>query len=162
MGRTPLLILLAVVISATGCGGGTSSDRSSGSSRAAATVLSKEQLVAKADAICQRMNNEFAADEPKSQDVAETARLTPQRAVLEQRVVAELSELKPPATIAGQLRRIISARRTLAQELAEVGRDAKNNDTAAVRKLATSKAKLHHELRTFATNAGFNVCGRVG
>jgi hypothetical protein len=108
------------------------------------------------------MNNEFAAAEPKSQSIGETARITPHRAALEQRVVAELGKLPPPATIARQLRRIIAERRTLAQELSEVGRDAKARDTTAVRKLAASKAKLHHEVRAFATAAGFKFCGRVG
>jgi hypothetical protein len=160
--RTSLLALLVVTISAAGCGEGRSNDRSTESTNPANVTLSKEQLIAKADAICRRMNDEFAADEPRDQGVTETARITPHRAVLEQRVVSELDELKPPRAFAGQLQRVISTRRTLAEELAAVGRDAKAGDTAAVRKLAASKAKLHHELRAFATAAGFKVCGRVG
>jgi hypothetical protein len=108
------------------------------------------------------MNDEFASAEPKDQSIAETAQITPHRAVIEQRVVTELGKLKPPSTIAHQFHRIISDRRTLARELAEVGREAQTRDAASVRKLAASKAKLHHELRAFATQAGFKVCGRVG
>lgn len=155
-----VLTSIVVVGFAAGCGGGTS--RSTGPARSTAVALPKGQVIAKADAICQRMNSEFAADEPKNLGIAETARITPHRAVLEQRVVSELGSLKPGSEFAAQLQRVISVRKTLADELAEVGTDAKNGDAAAVRKLAVSKAKRHHELRAFATSAGFKVCGQVG
>jgi hypothetical protein len=150
------------MISTAGCGGGTSNARSSESTNPSGVTLSKAQVIAKADAICKQMNVEFAADEPKGQSLAETARITPHRAVLEQQVVKELDELKPPQAFADQLQRVISTRRSLAEELAVVGRDAKAGDIAAVHRLAASKAKLHHELRAFATAIGFTACGRVG
>jgi hypothetical protein len=125
-------------------------------------ALTKSQLIQKADMICERMNAEFAAHEPHSQSIVESARIVPHRVLVEQRVLTELGQLAPPSGIAHDLQRVIAFRRTLARELAELAQVAKRRDTAQFHKLAASKARVHSELLAAANRAGFKDCGRTG
>jgi hypothetical protein len=161
-----ILTSLAVMLVVAGCGGGDSSASGSGQSdRAAAAhpvTLSKAQVLEKADAICRRMNTEFAAHEPHSQGIAESARIVPHRVVVEQRVIGELNQLAPAAAIATDLRRVIAFRSTLERELAELANVAEHRDTARFHQLASSKARVHSELLAVAQGGGFKECGRTG
>jgi len=152
------LALIAVTLVVTGCGGSSNTSSTDSHGHAASRV----QLVAEADAICQRMSAEFAADKPANSSIPEIVRFAPARAVREQKVVAELSQLTPPATIAGGLQKIIAYRRTLALELADLARVAKAKDAAAIRALAKSKAAMHRELIAAATAAGLTSCALTG
>ncbi|HEY2142002.1 MAG TPA: hypothetical protein VGG98_08080 [Solirubrobacteraceae bacterium] len=119
-------------------------------------------MIARADAICRRLNAELAASKPASQGVHEIARVAPRRAALEQAAVSELSKLMPPAKIAREWQRVVAYRRTLAQELVKAAQFARANDIAAIRSLATSKARGHKELNAIAIRAGFTDCARIG
>jgi hypothetical protein len=153
----------AAMIAATGCGSAVhAGSAASAGSHPSGGALSRVLLIEKADAICHRLNAQFAATEPKSQSIAESARIVPRRAIVEQRVVIELGGLTPPASLAHQLKQIIAYRRALAQELAELGLVAKHGDTAAFRRLAASKVQLHRELTAAAASAGLRECGRTG
>jgi hypothetical protein len=165
------LALLATGLAATGCGGtGATGSSTSGrettggtsQSRRPTAALTKSQLIEKADTICQRMNAEFAAHEPRSDSIAESARIVPHRVLIEQRVLAELGRLAPPSAIAPDLHRIIAFRKTLALELAELAQVAERRDTARFHKLATSKARVHSELLAAAKGTGFKECGQTG
>jgi hypothetical protein len=158
--------LLATALSAAGCGGG-STDGSLRQTaqridRSTASGLSEPQLIARADAICRRMNEEFAAHEPHDQSIAESARIVPHRVVVEQRVIDELNRLTPPSAIAHDLQRVIAFRATLAEELAELAQVAKQRDMDTFHRLAVSKARVHSELLAAAKGTGFTECGRTG
>lgn len=153
------MALVAALSVAVGCSG--SSSVSSTPSRSSAYPPSTSQLIERADAICERLIVEFAAVRARSQSLPELARIVPHRVVLERRVAEELGELTPPAAIARGLQKVVAYRRTLAQELAELGLDAKRRDVAAIRVLAASKGRLHRELLATATSAGFKSCGRT-
>jgi hypothetical protein len=160
------LVILATMLTVIGCGGGSDS-RSSAQARREATgstgsKLSKQQLIEKADAICRRMNEGFAAHEPRSQSIVESARVVPGRVVVERRVIDELDRLSPPSAIARDLQRVIAFRTTLANELAELAKVAKQRDLRTFHKLAGSKARVHSELLAAANGAGFTECGRTG
>jgi hypothetical protein len=168
MGTRRSFVLITAMIAVGGCGGSGKGARpqapatSRTASSQAAVVLSRAQLVEHADAICERLNVEFTAAKPARQSVHEIARLSPQRAMLEHDAVAELEKLKPPASIARDWQAIVAYRRTLANELAALGRYARLNDVLAIRRLAVSKERVHRKLRAAATAAGFNSCSLVG
>lgn len=124
--------------------------------------LSRSQLIARADAICGGLNRQFLAHAPKSASVSEIARISPGRAALERTVVSELRKLAPPAAMTSIWQQIIGYRLILADELRELGQDAKTNDSAALKTLTTSKKRLHRQLLVAATKAGFKECGRTG
>jgi hypothetical protein len=153
------LALVLATVAVAGCGG--SGVTGSTGLRTSGDALAKSQLIKKADAICQRLNAELIAVRPIG-TISEIAQIIPHRAVLEQRVVTELSSLTPQAPTSHGLRQIIAYRQTLAQELAELGVDAKRRDMAAIKRLAVSKARLHQKLLDAATSAGFSSCARTG
>jgi hypothetical protein len=161
MNKRSCMALIGATIALAGCGS-SSDTASTGDSPSSSPAVTKVQFIAKADTICQRLNEEFAAAKANSQDIHEIVRLAPHRAVLEQRTVSELTRLTPPSTIAAALRQIIAYRRTLAQELAELASVARRGDSKAVAVLAASKAKMHAKLHAVATSAGFESCGLVG
>jgi hypothetical protein len=123
---------------------------------------SRSQLIARADVICGRLNTKFAAGKATGVGMREIARFAPPHAALEWTALAELSKLAPPPSIARDWRQMIAYRRTLAEELVELGQDAKANDAAAIKALTASKKRVHGELLTTATRAGFKDCSRVG
>lgn len=157
------LVLLAAALAASGCGSGSPSTASTGtSSSTTAKVLSRTQAIAQADAICRQLNVQLRAHVGSGESPRQLAQEIPPRAALEQRTVQELGKLAAPTSVASALQTIVVYRRTLAQELAQLGEDAKRDDTAAIRRLGASKAKSHLQLSRFATAAGFSDCARLG
>jgi hypothetical protein len=140
---------------AANAGESTSSAGSSGSSALGS------QLVTSADAICKRLNAELALDEPKSLSTREVARYAPQRAAEERAAVAKLSRLTPPPAGAHEWAQILSYRRTLAAELALLGRAAQTKNIKAMNTLANTKKRVHEELLAVAKHAGFKYCQQV-
>jgi hypothetical protein len=154
------------MLAAAGCGGGSSG---TGSTNAGSTASipsgdspAERRLIATADAICGRFNTEIATTKPAGVGASELARSAPVNASLEQAALRELSKLTPPASLAGDWRRVIADRRTLAEELVKLGRYAKANNAAGIRALVVSKKAMHRELLKTATRAGFADCARVG
>jgi len=174
MQRGALLALVVVAVSAGGCGGGSHTASSTVPANATASTASNaaasrppgsdpglRQFIAEADPICRRLDSELAAAEPKSLALAEVARLAPRRAALELAAVTGLGRLAVPAAIARDWRQIVAYRRTLADELLELGQKAKANDAAAIDGLAASKKRVHERLLATASRDGFKYCSRV-
>jgi hypothetical protein len=127
-----------------------------------ASSLSSSAFIARADAICRRLNAEIAKAKSKNTSLSEIARVAPSNAALEQAAVGELAGLTPPASIAREWRQIVAYRRTLAAELLTLGKDAKAKDSAGVQALAESKKSVHKKLSALGTKAGFKDCPQVG
>ena len=119
-------------------------------------------FVARADAICQRLNTEIAKVKAKSTSLSEIERLAPGHAALELSAATELATLSPPAVLAGQWRQLVAYRRTLAQELQLLATVAKAKDLARVKALAVSKLSVHKKLFAVGNQAGFKYCSQVG
>jgi len=171
--RTQIKLGVVVVVAvaplfAAGCGG---SGKAPAISSAASSVgrtesgnsnesAAKSRLIAHADAICRRLNRELtSASRPEASKVARTA---PHNAALEQRAVVALSKLTPPASLARDWTQIIAYRRTLAQELVALARDAKVGDVPAMQALGVTKKHVHQKLTQLATHDGFTDCSSVG
>jgi hypothetical protein len=155
------IALFAVALLTVGCGSGGGSGSSS-EPVASGSSSSSSQLIAKADAICRRLNTELARLESKGLSTSEIAGAVPAHVTLERAALQELSKLTPPAALAGDWRQVIADRQTLAEELVELGRVARTNDAARIRALAVSKKRTHGALHATATRAGFKDCSQVG
>ncbi len=163
------MLALAVALAAAGCGasGSGSASGSGGGSgttgESASTGSSRAKLIAAADAICQRVNNELAASQKqqKSLEPKEIVRFAPRNAALELKALAALHKLTPPASLAAQWGQILAYKRALAEELAKLGRDASSNDSAGIEALATSKRALHAKLLATASRLGFKECAQT-
>jgi hypothetical protein len=157
--RSIAALTLAVLLAAAGCGGSSKSEApGSGSS---VTSVATARLIATADAICERLDARLARTTPVHLDSRTIARSAPQNAALERAALTELGKLAPPASLADDWKQIIAYRRTLADELARLGRYAKANDTRAVKALAVSKKRVHEKLFALAARDGFRVCSQV-
>jgi hypothetical protein len=165
------LSLLAVTL--VGCGGAGDKNHSVAKAPVPASATtpvsqsrtvtkgSKDSFAARAEAICRRLTAEFHAKPPKSSSIAEIARVSPGRAVLERDAVAELKRLHAPASARSGWIEILRYRATLADELASVGVAAHRHDVDAVDKLARTKLTVHKLLRAAATRIELSGCGEI-
>ncbi len=119
------------------------------------------QLVAQADAICRRLNEQLAASS-RHIEASGIARAAARHAALERRSAAELARLRPPASLAADWRRIVLYRETSAEELVAFVRAVQAKDARATSTFAASKRRVHQSLSALATKDGFTDCARIG
>ena len=164
-----LVAALAIPLSVAGCGGSGKATASGAADPASVQSTGSGQqpvdagsarLIASADVICRRINGQLSgASRSQPSDIARTA---PRNAAIELRAVGELSKLTPPASIAGDWTQILAYRRTLAQELGALARDATAGDASGMRALGVSKKKVRQKLSQLAARDGFKDCTSVG
>lgn len=176
--NTPTLVIalavLALTLSAAGCGSTNgASSTATGQSPAAhlqsstaagqsAATRTQQPVIAQANQICRQLNIEFAADKPANSGVTELVRVAPHRAILEARVVRQLSKLTPPPSMARAWRQILSYRQTLAQELSQLVHYARADNVSGIRALAVSKERNHKLLSALAHRHQLKDCARIG
>jgi hypothetical protein len=88
-------------------------------------------------------------------------RIAPRRAAAEQAAVVELSKLTPPASMAGQYRQIVAARRGIAEDIAKVGEYAASKNHPQERRLLLASARLIVQMRATAQRSGFKDCAQI-
>jgi hypothetical protein len=166
-GCTGLLLLGALAIA--GCGGSSSATPGAAtqvstpaSTTSTATGAASAPFVAQADAVCRRVNAEIVALDAKAGTAAEVKRVVPPTIAIEQKGIAALGKLDPPASLAGDWRRMLDDRRKLAGMLGELLDAAKKNDGTSIKPLAASKKRVHVSLTKTATANGFKDCAKVG
>lgn len=134
--------------------------------RGCAGTLNREQLIARADAICQKSNAAYLAipAAEREVDLADTERA----AAAVKRVNApgfqttrELRELTPEESMAGQYRKFLRLR-TLRDQLAtRVSRALEDGDATAAGNAQTAALRLYNgPIRDHAEIIGFTVCGQ--
>jgi hypothetical protein len=174
--RVPALMLVAAMLSASGCGGSksgsgattssvaapstTATGQTTSSSVASGKPLSASELVAKADAICAQLNRELGKDNIRSRE--DVLRVVPHRVAIEQAALTELSKLTPPAVIASGYRQILAARRTLIEETTKLGEYTQANNNRAMVPVYKSSVAVARRMALAAHHAGFKDCGRFG
>jgi hypothetical protein len=149
-----LAAMVALLISA-GCGASTDAP-------AAKESAAYASVITRADAICRRLNSELVANLPKHYSMGAVASISPRNAALERGVVSELAKLEPPASIAGEWRQVIAYRSELANALTQVALAAKARNTAAVKRLGVSKARVRKQLLAVGEHVGFRACQEIG
>jgi len=125
---------------------------------ASGEALTQAELIAKADAICARINTK------RSSVVVSTAQqyktLVPQLATYEQAAVAELATLVPPASMAGDWKLIVAGSQQLADNITKLGEYAKANRLGSQNALVASNEKTQEQLTAVAKRAGFKDCAQ--
>jgi hypothetical protein len=155
---------IAVALTGPGCGAGVDSKTALKTVRSSTAPrpgdkAAKSGFISAADSICNRLNLAIADPPGTVLNDAKLAKLAPRHAVLEKKAVGELGRLVPPASMAPDWAKILAYRRTLAEQLAQLGAAAGAKDAAAIKKLAAAKGRVHHQLETLASHDGFHVCG---
>jgi hypothetical protein len=166
MSRTRLaaLALAATTLAASGCGGTTKSSSQAAppaqaESHTQTGPLTRTELIAKADAICSRVNAQLASTAIRS--THDYARLLPQVAAYEQTELAELGKLTPPASMASDWQQILASTRTLAGDTAKIAEYAKSNNLKAARALLTTATTAQQQMLATAKRNGFKDCSRL-
>jgi hypothetical protein len=165
-----VLAVLAVLVSA-GCGGNTASTGSTTSAAshktpavatsAAAKSRDGARLIARADAICRRLNSQvIASGGPHTAE--EIVRLVPKNAALERMANADLQRLGPPPALGRGWRAFLSFRRKLVTELDALVAAKRRNDARAAQIATTAKGILHGLMGSTATHLGVRDCAHIG
>jgi hypothetical protein len=144
--RVVALALTATTLLASGCGG------SSGSSR----PLTRAELVAKANAICTRVNARLTSSLVRNPQ--ELTRIAPRMVSFEQTALTELTHLNPPASLADDWQQIVAGAETLVEDTAWYSEDARTNNLKGMHDLLASAEKIQRRIRATATRDGFNDC----
>jgi len=147
------LALLAVALTAAGCGGSTSSNGSK--------QLTRAELIAKADAICKRANAERAAM-PSIRTRSDYAIVLPRVATNNDAAIAELARLTPPASMASDWKQIIASERTLTRYMRTFSKNVASYDIRATRALVHQADSVRQSMIATAQGAGFNDCAKFG
>ncbi len=141
-------VLTAAVVAASGCG--------DGSQR-----LSREELIARGDALCREAEHSFAriqAQPPRS--AKEAADQTGELIDVSKDEVDGLRRLDPPDDLKPALERYIAARRAVI-DVFERGRDAADNQDARAYRAAQKQVKSGEAARyRLARAVGFADCSR--
>lgn len=173
--RLAALALAATTLAASGCGG---SSKTTSTSTAAATTapsstgststttaattaqhgkaLTKAQLIAKADAVCKRIEVRLHAQGAKT--VSDVVRLAPQLAAYHQARAAELDRVTPPASLEADWKQIVAAMHTAAEDTVKFGEYTKANNAAGTQELQAAAIRLHQQTLAIAMRDGITKC----
>jgi hypothetical protein len=155
------VILMAVVVSAVGCGG--SKSTTAGTSKTAKPTVTSVSSggVAQAVSICEKAKARIAAANYTVHNQRELANVAPLRAKQEKATVDELQRLAVPSAIAADWHRIIEYKTNIAEELAKVGRAAATGDSREMRAALASGASIAAQLSRIAAEHGLTACAQV-
>jgi hypothetical protein len=134
----PLLLLVA------GCGGG----------------LSKDELVAKGDAICKRVNARIAK-QPDPQSAADLKRLAQRTTKIYDPAIDDMEALDPPSELESDFKKFVASLRRLRDLTKRIGDAAGKGDTATIKQVSTDAQKVQQEYRRLTGKIGFKECGGV-
>jgi hypothetical protein len=146
--RWAALTLAAITLAASGCG-------------KSSKPLTRAELVAKADTICRRVNNQLKSSNNTISSQRDIARIAPRLASFEQTALAELSKLVPPMPLANDWKTIIAGAQTLADNTAKLGEYAKENNIKAAKGLISTSQKVQQEMLATAKRDGFKDCSET-
>jgi hypothetical protein len=132
------LLLLLVV----GCGGG----------------LSKQELVAKGDAICKRVNARMAKV-PDPQTAEDLQRLADRTVEVSDPAIEEMEALEPPSDLEDDFKKFVASLKRQRDLTKKLGAAAGKGDTAALHKVGADAQKARDEHRRLTGKIGFKQCG---
>jgi hypothetical protein len=170
MSRTRLaaLAFAAIALAPAGCGGSTKSStppkeppvrtesRTEPSSHT--KPLSRAQLIARADAICGKINAKRA--EFKIRTRRDYATVYQQFASYAQGQIAELSKITPPASMASGWRQILADAQSYVGGIAKISGYIRSNNDHAARALDVPVFNAQEQMATIAKHNGFKDCAR--
>ena len=133
----PLLLLLVA-----GCGGG----------------LSKSELVAKGDAICDRVNKQIAKV-PDPQTSKDLARLADRTVQISDPAIKDMEALDPPSDLKDDFGKFVASLKRQRDLTKKIGAAATAGDTAKIQKIGVDARKAETEYHRLTDKIGFKQCG---
>jgi type II secretory pathway component GspD/PulD (secretin) len=144
--RRAAFIGLTVVVLA-GCGGG------------GGQALTKEQYAAKADAICDKHNQETQAlGNPTN--LADLARVADKTLTILDKAISELEALKAPSSEKATADQWMEQVKNLRNDLKEIRDRAKDNDMQSVQGIAATAQEHNSKSNALATELGMSICNK--
>jgi hypothetical protein len=181
--RLVALALTATVFATFGCGSGTGSGGGAGRASGAGSVsgtssvsgasgggggggggqaskrLTRAELIARADAICRRVNTLRHSTTITSR--ADLARVLPPFAAYEQSALVNLTKLTPPASMKSDWNKIVANFRILAGDTEQVAEHAKSNTLSKVGSLSVALNHAGQRVSAVAARDGFKDCSQI-
>lgn len=155
--RLPLLALSILALALAGCG---SSDSSNGENDAAAPEpLTKTELIAQADAICQDMQDKLdSIPEPENFEQLESA--IAKQVAVSGPAIKELEELTPPEDLATQYESWTAKLDELQTGTEQVREAAASGSQEQVQKVIDEVEPVNKEADKIGKAIGFKVCAK--
>ena len=138
--------LAAITLAVLGCG-------------ASPKPLTRAELTAKANTICEGVTAKLKAKTIKSQQ--DIARVASELASFEQTALDDLSKLVPPAELADDWKQFVAGAQTLAENTAKLGEYAKAKNLKAAGHLITSSEAVQKRMVATAKRDGLKGCEQV-
>ena len=135
----------ALLLLAAGCGGG----------------LSREELVAKGDAICKRVN-ERVAKEPEPETAEDLERLAKRTVEVSGPAIADMEALEPPGELESDFGKFVASLKRQRDLTEQIGAAAGEGDTAKVEAVGAEAQKAQADYRRLSDRIGFKECGGGG
>lgn len=132
-------LLLVLVV---GCGGG----------------LSKQELVAKGDVICKRVNARMAK-EPDPQTAADLQRLADRTVEISDPAIDDMEALEPPSDLEDDFKKFVGSLKRQRDLTKKIGAAAGKGDSAEVQKVGADAQEAQDEYRRLTGKIGFKECG---
>jgi hypothetical protein len=145
------VVLAGIAFAASGCGGSTKTSASN-----EPKTLTRNDLIAQADAICKRANDNLKT---LSFTTAESyGNLLIKAGAYEQTAVAQLGKLVPPAEMANDWKQIVGYDQTLGQYTVQLGEYIRSHNTRAGREVFRASGAVLKPMTTIAKTDGFKDC----
>lgn len=156
--RLPLLALSILALALAGCG--SSNDTAGGGNDAAAPEpLTKTELIAKADTICQDMQDKIdAIPEPENMD--DLASAIGKQLELSDPAIKELHELTPPEDLASEYESWTAKLDELQSGTERIREAAASGSEAEVQKIIDEVDTVNTEADKIGKAIGFKACAK--
>jgi hypothetical protein len=140
--RAHAAVALLLFLPVAGCGGG----------------LSKGELVAEGDKICERVNEEIAK-EPEPKDAAGLERLARKTVEISDPAIEDMEALEPPGELEADVEKFVASLKKQRDLTEQIGAAAADGDTAAIQELGADAQRAQKEYRGLSDKIGFKECG---
>ena len=140
MRRHAAVALLPLLVA--GCGGG----------------LSKDELVAKGDAICKRVNTRMAK-EPDPKSATDLERLAKRTVEISDPAIKDMEKLEPPSELESDFENFLASLKRQRNLTKKIGEAAAEGDTAKVQQIGADAQSAQEEYRRITGKIGFKQCG---
>jgi hypothetical protein len=140
--RTHAAAALLLLLLVAACGGG----------------LSKQELVAKGDAICKRINTRMAK-EPDPKTTKDLKRLADRTVELSDPAIDDMEKLDPPSELEADFKKFVASLKKQRDLTKKIGDAAGKDDTAKIQEVGAQAQKAQDEYRRLTGKIGFKECG---
>jgi hypothetical protein len=138
-----------------------SATASSAATTSASTPHAASGAAAQADTICVRRNQELVGVPIGSGGLAATASAASRRGAIEQRALAELGKLTPPASVAHDWKNLIAASKISLGHVLELAKDASSNDREGASRELAASGGAQLRLLVAAVRTGARHCATI-